>query len=88
VGKKGHFKQFSPHQGRLYLSLQFNSTYEANFGPDVTFTVLEHGYNVYLDNQSFEVRQEEALKIKVDEMENSPLSGLVGFVFLEDITIE
>jgi hypothetical protein len=90
VGRKGHFKTsgLSLREGRLYTSLQLNSSFEPRFNQFNHFTVLEHGYDVMFDPEQFMADKVEVLKVRLDETLNFAYGGAEGFVLASDVVIE
>ena len=89
VGRMGHFRSSGPkNAGKLYRTLARNSSYEYHFNEQNRFTVLEHGYHVTFDEQLFDVQKVEVLKVRLEEQVGFIYGGIVGFVYLDDVTIE
>lgn len=89
AGRKGHFRPGgSERAGRLYQTLQLNSSFEHRFGEADRFTVLEHGYHVLFDEAEFRADRVEVLRVKLEDKLNFPYGGVEGFVFVNDAVIE
>lgn len=89
AGRTGHFRSKGGERaGRLYQTLQLNSSFEHRFGETDRFTVLEHGYHVLFDEAEFKADRVEVLRVKLEDKLNFQYGGVEGFVFVNDVTIE
>jgi len=89
AGRTGHFKSSgSERAGKLFTTLQLNSSYEHRFTPDDHFTVLEQGTNVIFNEENYTADKVAVLRVKLEEKLNFQYGGVEGFVFVEDVVIE
>lgn len=86
-GKSGAFRSSGPHAGKLFKTLQLNSSYEHRFDENDRFTVLEHGYHVLFNEQEYMVDKVEVMRVRLEEKFSFIYGGVEGFVFAQDVTV-
>jgi uncharacterized protein YegL len=89
AGRRGHFKSSgSERAGKLFTTLQLNSSYEHRFTPDDRFIVLEQGTNVLFNEENYTADKVAVFRVKLEDKLNFRYGGVEGFVFAEDVVIE
>ena len=87
-GRWGRFKTAGERGGKLFKTLQINSSYEHRFGTADRFEVLEHGYHILFNEQEYTVDKVEVYRVRLEEKVNFVYGGAEGFVFAQDSAID
>ena len=91
VSRKGRWGRFTPggeRGGKLFKTLQLNSSYEHRFTAADRFEVLEHGYHILFNEQEYTVDKVEVYRVRLEEKVNFVYGGAEGFVFAQDAAID